>query len=128
MRGLWKLDTVYILAKELAYNVLNTRKTGLKTALGKAKGADIKRFADELKNHHDEIDKKLCKDGIASDVNTAGKCDETSNKTRLSAAMGEKGAEKWPEISFTSKAYDKDSTDHISDEMVGLFLTRGKGS
>ena len=125
MRGLWKLDAVYILAKELAYNVLNTRKTELKTALGKASGAGMAKFADELKTRHAEIDKKLCKNGDASTENDKGKCktqNGTGNKYGLKAAMGDEGAKNWPKISASSSdaAYKEDSTDKISDEMVEL--------
>ena len=126
MRGQWKLDTVYILAKELAYNVLNTRKTELKTALGKASGAGMAKFAEALHTHHAEIDKKLCKkgQGDAGD-NAAGKCgtDNSGDKSGLKAAMGTEGAKHWPKISADSRgstAYKEDSTEHISDEMVGF--------
>ena len=121
-------DAVYILAKELAYDVLNTRTSELKTALGNVKGVDIVRFATELKNKHDAIDKKLCKNGNASGGdNTAGECAKSSsNKTGLKSALGDKGKDKWPKISHASSAYDKDSTEQISGEMTGL-KTEEKG-
>ena len=86
-------DAVYLLAKELAYDVLNTRTSELKTALGNVKGVDIVRFATELKNKHSKIDGQLCKDGSASGGdNTAGECAKSgSNKTGLKSALGIKG-------------------------------------
>ena len=127
MRGLWKkLDAVYILAKELAYNVLNTRKTELKTALGKASGAGMAKFADELKTHHDDIDKKLCRKGSnPANYNDAGKCgtDNNDNRYGLKAAMGTDGATKWPKISSDDRGtspWTVDATDKISGEMAGF--------
>ena len=68
----------------------------------------------------------MCKDGNASGPNTAGQCDE-NNKYSLKAALGDKGAEKWPKISHSSSAYNKDSTEQISGEMTGL-KTEEKGT
>ena len=120
MRGQWKLDAVYILAKELAYNVLNTRKTELKTALGKASGAGMAKFAEALHTHHAEIDKKLCKNGTADGEHT---------KYGLHKSMGSKGAEKWPKISSEENGNNPgavDATDKISGEMVA-FNAWGQG-
>ena len=60
--------------------------------------------------------------GNASGENAAGKCgtDDRNNRYGLKAALGTDGATKWPKISHTSAAYDKDSTEHISGEMIGL--------
>ncbi|MFV9838777.1 MAG: hypothetical protein AB8U44_01995, partial [Aaplasma endosymbiont of Hyalomma asiaticum] len=96
-------------------------------ALAKTKGVDIVRFATELKSLHEKIDKKLCRHGDGSVDNTAGKCDEQSNKTGLKSALGGQGAEKWPKISHNSSvAYSADSTEQISGEMAG-FNTEEKG-
>ncbi|MFV9838449.1 MAG: hypothetical protein AB8U44_00255 [Aaplasma endosymbiont of Hyalomma asiaticum] len=120
---------VYLLAKELAYDVLNTRTSDLKTALAKTKGVDIVRFATEIENHHEGIDKKLCVHGNGSSGRraTAGKCGDSSeaNKYGLRASLGTKGADKWPKISGSSE-YSVDSTEKISGEMAG-FNTEEKG-
>ena len=71
----------------------------------------------------------MCKHGNANADNTAGKCNENDNKTRLSAALGSNGAEKWPKISKNSSgnAYEADSTTQISEEMA-KFNTEEKGT
>ena len=75
----------------------------------------------------------MCKHGNADADNTAGKCNEENNKTRLSAALGTdgKGAENWPRISSGTPSggtqYTADSTDQISKEMTGL-KTEEKGT
>ena len=119
-------DAVYLLAKELAYDVLNTRTSELKTALGNVKGVDIVRFATELKNKHSKIDGQLCRKVDGGQASAEGKCNSNTDYN-LSGALGSNGAEKWPKISYTSSAYDKDSTEQISGEMTGL-KTEEKGT
>ncbi|WP_155638123.1 P44/Msp2 family outer membrane protein, partial [Anaplasma phagocytophilum] len=53
-------DTVYLLAKELAYDVVNHQETRLATALAGYKGEDIARFAKAVGITSPEIDKKVC--------------------------------------------------------------------
>ncbi|WP_433846595.1 P44/Msp2 family outer membrane protein [Anaplasma phagocytophilum] len=53
-------DTVYLLAKELAYDVVTGQTDNLAAALAKTSGKDIVQFANAVKISHSEIDKKVC--------------------------------------------------------------------
>ncbi|WP_155638099.1 P44/Msp2 family outer membrane protein, partial [Anaplasma phagocytophilum] len=53
-------DTVYLLAKELAYDVVNHQETRLATALAGYKGEDIVRFARAVALSAKSIDEKVC--------------------------------------------------------------------
>ncbi|WP_155735105.1 P44/Msp2 family outer membrane protein, partial [Anaplasma phagocytophilum] len=53
-------DTVYLLAKELAYDVVNSQTDKLTAALAKYEGKDIAKFAEAVKIASTEIDKKVC--------------------------------------------------------------------
>ncbi|SBO15007.1 Major surface antigen 4 precursor [Anaplasma phagocytophilum] len=53
-------DTVYLLAKELAYDVVTDQEKRLGDALAKYEGKDIARFAKALNISNSEIDKKIC--------------------------------------------------------------------
>ncbi|ANC34537.1 hypothetical protein P029_04330 [Anaplasma phagocytophilum str. Norway variant2] len=53
-------DTVYLLAKELAYDVVTGQTDNLAAALAKTSGKDIVQFANALNISHSEIDKKVC--------------------------------------------------------------------
>ncbi|WP_045880881.1 P44/Msp2 family outer membrane protein [Anaplasma phagocytophilum] len=53
-------DTVYLLAKELAYDVVTGQTDKLTAALAKTSGKDIVQFAKTLGISHSEIDKKVC--------------------------------------------------------------------
>ncbi|KDB55750.1 P44-1 outer membrane protein [Anaplasma phagocytophilum str. MRK] len=54
-------DTVYLLAKELAYDVVTGQTDKLTAALAKTSGKDIVQFANAVKISHSEIDGKICK-------------------------------------------------------------------
>nr|WP_236708284.1 P44/Msp2 family outer membrane protein [Anaplasma phagocytophilum] len=54
-------DTVYLLAKELAYDVVTGQTDKLTAALAKTSGKDIVQFAKTLGISHSEIGKKVCK-------------------------------------------------------------------
>ncbi|WP_044118540.1 P44/Msp2 family outer membrane protein [Anaplasma phagocytophilum] len=54
-------DTVYLLAKELAYDVVTGQTDNLAAALAKTSGKDIVQFAKAVEISHSEIDKKVCK-------------------------------------------------------------------
>ncbi|KJV67120.1 surface antigen family protein [Anaplasma phagocytophilum str. ApNP] len=62
-------DTVYLLAKELAYDVVTGQTDKLTAALAKTSGKDIVQFANAVKISHSEIDKKVCT-GIHGDKET----------------------------------------------------------
>ncbi|WP_155736505.1 P44/Msp2 family outer membrane protein, partial [Anaplasma phagocytophilum] len=53
-------DTVYLLAKELAYDVVNHQEERLATALAKYEGKDIVPFANAVKISHPKIDEQVC--------------------------------------------------------------------
>ncbi|SBO14542.1 Major surface antigen 4 precursor [Anaplasma phagocytophilum] len=54
-------DTVYLLAKELAYDVVTGQTDKLTAALAGYRGEDIVRFADALGISHSKIDDKICR-------------------------------------------------------------------
>ncbi|KJV63837.1 putative 44 kDa major outer membrane protein [Anaplasma phagocytophilum str. ApMUC09] len=62
-------DTVYLLAKELAYDVVTGQTDKLSAALAKTSGKDFVQFAKTLGISHSEIDGKIC-------VTTLGKSDD----------------------------------------------------
>ncbi|EOA61809.2 P44-68 outer membrane protein, partial [Anaplasma phagocytophilum str. HGE1] len=64
-------DTVYLLAKELAYDVVTGQTDKLTAALARYKGRDIVPFADALNISHSEIDKKVCSKQHATGTATA---------------------------------------------------------
>ncbi|WP_410518425.1 P44/Msp2 family outer membrane protein [Anaplasma phagocytophilum] len=53
-------DTVYLLAKELAYDVVTGQTDKLTTALAGYKGKDIVNFANAVEISHSDIGKKVC--------------------------------------------------------------------
>ncbi|QLL67215.1 P44/Msp2 family outer membrane protein [Anaplasma phagocytophilum str. Norway variant1] len=54
-------DTVYLLAKELAYDVVTGQTDKLTAALAKTSGKDFVQFAKAVEISHPGIDKKVCK-------------------------------------------------------------------
>ncbi|SCV63743.1 hypothetical protein ANAPH2_00729 [Anaplasma phagocytophilum] len=54
-------DTVYLLAKELAYDVVSGQTDNLAAALAKTSGKDIVQFARAVEVSHSKIDDKICK-------------------------------------------------------------------
>ncbi|KJV65112.1 putative p44-3 outer membrane protein, silent [Anaplasma phagocytophilum str. ApMUC09] len=54
-------DTVYLLAKELAYDVVTGQTDKLSAALAKTSGKDIVQFAKAVEISHSKIDDKICK-------------------------------------------------------------------
>ncbi|KJV67893.1 surface antigen family protein [Anaplasma phagocytophilum str. ApNP] len=53
-------DTVYLLAKELAYDVVTGQTDKLTAALAKTSGKDIVQFAKAVEIYHPKIDDKVC--------------------------------------------------------------------
>ncbi|UQD54151.1 P44/Msp2 family outer membrane protein [Anaplasma phagocytophilum] len=58
-------DTVYLLAKELAYDVVTGQTDNLAAALAKTSGKDIVQFAKAVEISHPNIDSKVCSKGHA---------------------------------------------------------------
>ncbi|ANC34628.1 hypothetical protein P029_04895 [Anaplasma phagocytophilum str. Norway variant2] len=56
-----EVDTVYLLAKELAYDVVTDQAKRLGDALARYKGKDIVHFGKTLGISHDKISEKICK-------------------------------------------------------------------
>ncbi|ANC34907.1 P44/Msp2 family outer membrane protein [Anaplasma phagocytophilum str. Norway variant2] len=54
-------DTVYLLAKELAYDVVTGQTDKLTAALAKTSGKDIVQFAKAVEISHPDIDNKVCR-------------------------------------------------------------------
>ncbi|UQD54283.1 P44/Msp2 family outer membrane protein [Anaplasma phagocytophilum] len=81
-----KADTVYLLAKELAYDVVSGQTDNLAAALAKIPGKDIVQFAKTLDISHSEIDKKVCKTkGASGGSSNYGKYAAESNNSSNSA-------------------------------------------
>ncbi|WP_155736498.1 P44/Msp2 family outer membrane protein, partial [Anaplasma phagocytophilum] len=86
-------DTVYLLAKELAYDVVNHQEKRLATALAGYKGEDIVRFANAVKISAPNIDKQVCK--TKADNSAKGKhaeyakASETKDSSRKTSICGD---------------------------------------
>ncbi|SBO14701.1 hypothetical protein ANAPC1_01064 [Anaplasma phagocytophilum] len=132
-------DTVYLLAKELAYDVVTGQTDKLTAALAKTSGKDIVQFANAVKISHSEIDGKICNRGTASggskglSSSKAGSCDSIDKQggnleQSLTAALGKQGAEKWPKINNSSdetgvnssngNPYAKDASATVAGDLI----------
>ncbi|KJV67877.1 surface antigen family protein [Anaplasma phagocytophilum str. ApNP] len=65
-------DTVYLLAKELAYDVVSGQTDNLAAALAKTSGKDIVQFAKAVEISHSSIGEKVCETQPASSKNHYG--------------------------------------------------------
>ncbi|KJV68004.1 putative p44-44 outer membrane protein, silent [Anaplasma phagocytophilum str. ApNP] len=95
----YEADTVYLLAKELAYDVVTGQTDNLAAALAKTSGKDIVQFAKAVGVSHPSIDGKVCK------TKSAGK--DSSQKSQY--------------------AMYKESTDIKSTTLGGTALCGDKG-
>ncbi|SBO30784.1 hypothetical protein ANAPC5_00925 [Anaplasma phagocytophilum] len=66
-------DTVYLLAKELAYDVVTGQSDNLAAALAKTSGKDIVQFAKAVEISAKRIDGKVCKTRSEGNDTTSGK-------------------------------------------------------
>ncbi|KJV64487.1 surface antigen family protein [Anaplasma phagocytophilum str. ApMUC09] len=75
-------DTVYLLAKELAYDVVTGQTDNLTAALAKTSGKDIVQFAKAVEISSPTIDGKVCvtKKGTGSNTKYGKYAEETDNK------------------------------------------------
>ncbi|QLL67004.1 P44/Msp2 family outer membrane protein [Anaplasma phagocytophilum str. Norway variant1] len=71
-------DTVYLLAKELAYDVVNNQADRLGDALARYQGKDIVPFANAVKISHPKIDEKVCSGDYAKGADSGGNTNVTS--------------------------------------------------
>ncbi|AGR79685.1 hypothetical protein [Anaplasma phagocytophilum] len=62
----YEVDTVYLLAKELAYDVVTGQTDNLAAALARTSGKDIVQFAKAVGVSHPSIDEQVCKTQPAS--------------------------------------------------------------
>ncbi|EOA61471.1 P44-56 outer membrane protein [Anaplasma phagocytophilum str. HGE1] len=136
-------DTVYLLAKELAYDVVTGQTDNLAAALAKTSGKDIVQFAKAVGVSHPGIDKKVCNGSHATGTSsaTAGYQAEPSGATYTaqcsnlkSGALGQKSFsvfvkdvdlhnKNWP----TGRIYDssaKDGTPNGNAEAVAKDLVQ----
>ncbi|EOA62680.1 P44/Msp2 family outer membrane protein [Anaplasma phagocytophilum] len=65
-------DTVYLLAKELAYDVVTGQTDNLAAALAKTSGKDIVQFAKAVEISHPNIDGKVCRTKSGETSKTQG--------------------------------------------------------
>ncbi|SCV64319.1 hypothetical protein ANAPH2_01308 [Anaplasma phagocytophilum] len=135
----YEADTVYLLAKELAYDVVTGQTDKLSAALAKTSGKDFVQFAKTLGISHSDIDGKVCKtkpkSGAADNFGKYGAKSDiaTDSTTTLCAGEGhtsggtgpqylrdfvektlkEDGNGNWP--TSTAKAHDKKPTPETND-------------
>ncbi|AEB26904.1 P44-69 outer membrane protein, silent, partial [Anaplasma phagocytophilum str. HZ] len=81
-------ETVYLLAKELAYDVVTGQTDNLAAALAKTSGKDIVQFAKAVGVSHSGIGEKVCKTKSHSGASNYGKYEETTHTTRDSTNHG----------------------------------------
>ncbi|QLL67023.1 P44/Msp2 family outer membrane protein [Anaplasma phagocytophilum str. Norway variant1] len=111
-------DTVYLLAKELAYDVVTGQTDNLAAALAKTSGKDIVQFAKTLGISHSKIGKEICKtkkraDNAGTKYATYGKSttvDDSSHVTSVCATRSDSGKTYYGK--YAGKTGTKTSTDH----------------
>ncbi|UQD54255.1 P44/Msp2 family outer membrane protein [Anaplasma phagocytophilum] len=89
-------DTVYLLAKELAYDVVTGQTDNLAAALAKTSGKDIVQFANAVKISAPKIDEQVCRtksktgsgNTYAVYAETSGVVDSTSGGVALCGGTG----------------------------------------
>ncbi|KJV97886.1 P44/Msp2 family outer membrane protein, partial [Anaplasma phagocytophilum] len=126
-------DTVYLLAKELAYDVVTGQTDNLAAALAKTSGKDIVQFAKAVEISHSEIDKKVCVTsggkkygGSTSSDGTEKHCGEGTSSSGVGdgqlkgfrAAVLELG-KGWPGSGKASADHD-DNAKKVSSDLVAL--------
>ncbi|ANC34675.1 P44/Msp2 family outer membrane protein [Anaplasma phagocytophilum str. Norway variant2] len=90
-------DTVYLLAKELAYDVVTGQTDKLTAALAKTSGKDFVQFAKTLGIAHSDIDGKICKTkprsgGSDNYGKYAPETDTEANKSAVAVCGGRGGS------------------------------------
>ncbi|SCV62738.1 Major surface antigen 4 precursor [Anaplasma phagocytophilum] len=140
-------ETVYLLAKELAYDVVTGQTDKLTAALAKTSGKDIVQFANAVKITNSTIDGKVCSKGHAavgmaqgkeyakvpddssgagktaqcSGLNKSGAKDEHKFLSQFVSLTGVNEGENWPTGSgatSSSNAVVKGSTNSNADAMA----------
>ncbi|UQD54279.1 P44/Msp2 family outer membrane protein [Anaplasma phagocytophilum] len=143
-------DTVYLLAKDLAYNVVSGKASNLAVALARVSGKEIVEFANYLKEKHSGIDEQICRGvksisrkGLVEGDTKEGNCDTGVNRVLpkgkkkyggpigLSVSLGEEGVDKWPKInnkylvyrddSGRKFSYQRDASYTVADDIKELY-------
>ncbi|WP_176744309.1 P44/Msp2 family outer membrane protein [Anaplasma phagocytophilum] len=135
-------DTIYLLAKELAYDVVANKTDALAAALAKVKGQDIVHFANTMKITHPWINEQICNRGKdllnnkGLQDSKAGSCDSKDKRDgklvqSLTEALGSQGAQKWPNINngdneklngsnSNGKPYESDASATVAGDISSL--------
>ncbi|KJV68007.1 putative p44-2 outer membrane protein [Anaplasma phagocytophilum str. ApNP] len=113
-------DTVYLLAKELAYDVVTGQTDKLTAALAKTSGKDIVQFANAVKISGPEIDKKVCKTKPNSGDRNYGKYGDKkgSGSDSIVALCGGAG----------DSSNGGDAPQHLGDFVKGTLKEDGNGN
>ncbi|KDB55241.1 P44-1 outer membrane protein [Anaplasma phagocytophilum str. MRK] len=121
-------DTVYLLAKELAYDVVTGQTDKLTAALAKTSGKDIVQFAKTLGISHSEIDKKVCNgeymSGSSNESNIAYAADPDSD-AKTAQCSNLKGSGKTDGNASFSKFVEKVEL-HDKNWPTGMINSSGK--
>ncbi|EOA61294.2 P44-42 outer membrane protein, partial [Anaplasma phagocytophilum str. HGE1] len=87
----YEVDTVYILAKELAYDVVTGQTDNLAAALAKTSGKDIVQFAKAVEISHSDIDGKICRTKSGQNQNNyakyAAESDVVNSRDKFNVAL-----------------------------------------
>nr|WP_230468293.1 P44/Msp2 family outer membrane protein [Anaplasma phagocytophilum] len=121
-------DTVYLLAKELAYDVVTGQTDNLAAALAKTSGKDIVQFAKAVGISHPNIDNKVCRTkkvhSSNGKYNIYGAASEMGNANKAVVALcGGKGA---TSISSGSPGTDYASAPEFLKDFAGKTLGGGE--
>ncbi|EOA61522.2 P44-26 outer membrane protein, partial [Anaplasma phagocytophilum str. HGE1] len=112
-------DTVYLLAKELAYDVVTGQTDKLTAALAKTSGKDIVQFAKAVEISHSGIDGKVCV------------TKESSNKSKYGKYAEETGTSNADETAICGGAANGTGTSNTTKEVLRHFVKatlKGDGS
>ncbi|SCV64379.1 hypothetical protein ANAPRD1_01001 [Anaplasma phagocytophilum] len=117
-------DTVYLLAKELAYDVVSEQTDNLAAALAKTSGKDFVQFAKAVGVSHPTIDGKVCRtrQGNTSNANSFSKYGASSDRdngtsgNRMTSLCGGTGKADATDGPRTSAQFLRD---FIKDTLLG---------
>ncbi|EOA61310.2 P44-52 outer membrane protein, partial [Anaplasma phagocytophilum str. HGE1] len=138
-------DTVYLLAKELAYDVVTGQTDNLAAALAKTSGKDFVQFANAVKISAPNIDKQVCTGSHAKGGDTTATtfstnlASNTDNNTAQCSGLTTKGENKfstfakevvlqdnkhWPTGSYTGSSAAKENEQNSNAKAVATDLTK----
>ncbi|WP_081265399.1 P44/Msp2 family outer membrane protein, partial [Anaplasma phagocytophilum] len=118
-----EVDTVYLLAKELAYDVVTGQTDNLTAALAKTSGKDFVQFAKTLDISHSKIGEKVCRTKLGGGTATkyskyaaASDRDNGSAGSRVTSLCGGTGKDNDTDGTNTSPQFLRD---FIKDTLLG---------